>query len=358
MKKLIMALTLTGAAAAYVPVPVPACTGLTLKSADGAVVPARTVEWAGSRFPSQCVLVPRGYEQQSFTLNGLDGMKFKAKYGFAGLSASLPQFIVDGVNEKGFCVELFFFPGAGSYLPLDPAKLDRTIGDLQLVSLILGDCATIDEAKELVAKVRVAAIEPNGSASHWRMTQPDGKQEVLEIVDGVAKWYPCIGVLTNSPAYDWQLTNLANYINLYPGAAPTHTFCGIELKPISGGSGLLGLPGDFTSPSRFVRVAFFQNTARQQATAFMTVCQAFQILNNFDIPIGTAYAMDAKTPDMLTATQWTVATDLASKRLYYHTGVNGHIRCIDVGSIDFSKIKYTEQPVDKVTQQPVEMVTF
>lgn len=81
-------------------------------------------------------------------------------------------------------------------------------------------------------------------------------------------------------------TNLNNYVNLYPGDAPARRLSGITLRPIGGNSGFLGLPGDATPPSRFVRAAFYRATAPQRATGFETVQQCFHLLNNFDVPIG------------------------------------------------------------------------
>lgn len=130
-------------------------------------------------------------------------------------------------------------------------------------------------------------IDPRASTIHWRFTDTTGRQIVLEIIDGTPRFYENkLGVLTNSPGFDWQITNLNNYVNLYSGAALDKTMGGIKLAPFGAGSGMLGLPGDVTPPSRFVRAAFYQTTARQQNTAVETVMQCFQILNNFDIPIG------------------------------------------------------------------------
>jgi choloylglycine hydrolase len=80
----------------------------------------------------------------------------------------------------------------------------------------------------------------------------------LEIVDEVMHFYENpLGVLTNSPGIEWHWTNLNNYINLQPGNAPEHSFGPLAMKSFGHGSGMLGLPGDFTPPSRFVRAAFF-----------------------------------------------------------------------------------------------------
>ena len=124
---------------------------------------------------------------------------------------------------------------------------------------------------------------------------------------------------------------------------------------MGGGSGLLGLPGDFTPPSRFVRAAFFQTTAPQRATAFESILQCFQILNNFDIPIGTQYANGDAPADIPSATQWTAATDMAHRKLYYRTMYNSTVRSIDLRGIDFSKVKYQVKPLDTVKPQVIEV---
>lgn len=115
------------------------------------------------------------------------------------------------------------------------------------------------------------------------------------------------------------------------------------------------IPGDATPPSRFVRAAFYRGTAPQRATGFDTVQQCFHLLNNFDIPIGIEHSQ-GDIPDIPSATQWTSAIDLTNRKVYYKTAYNNSIRCIDLKAIDFSKVKYQSQPLDKIQEQPVEMV--
>ena len=180
---------------------------------------------------------------------------------------------------------------------------------------------------------------------------------VLEITEGTMHFYENpLGVLTNSPGIEWHLTNLNNYINLQPGTAAEHSFGPITMKNFGHGSGMLGLPGDFTPPSRFVRAAFFQTTAPQQPTAQESVFQAFHILNNFDIPGGTEEAAGKALVNLPSATQFTVACDTHNRMLYYRTMYNSNIRCINIGTIDFNKVAYHAQPLDKVLSQPVEMI--
>lgn len=339
--------------------PTNACTGITLKSKDGAVIAARTIEWAESMMHNMYVVVPRNQELQSLTPSGMDGVTFKAKHGFIGLAVEQKEFMVEGINEKGLSAGLFYFPNYGKYQPYDETKKDQCLADFQVVSYVLAECSNIDEVKEALSKVRIINIDPRSSTVHWRFTEPSGRQVVLEIVDEVMHFYENpLGVLTNSPGIEWHWTNLNNYINLQPGNAPEHSFGPLDMKNLGHGSGLLGLPGDFTPPSRFVRAAFFQLTAPQQPTARESVVQAFHLLNNFDIPTGTELPWGKASVELPSATQFTVASDTHNRMLYYRTMYNSNIRCIDLATIDFDQVKYHSEPLDKEKKQPIEMITI
>lgn len=332
-----------------------ACTGISLSSADGGYVQARTIEWARGVLQSEYVVIPRGERLRSFTPAGADGMIFPAKYGVVGLAVVRPEFIAEGINEAGLSAGLFFFPRYGGYESYDPAQNDRTLADLQVTMWMLSQFATIDEVKAAVSSVRIVGLEAT-SVVHWRIGEPSGRQVVLEIVGGVPHFYENeVGVLTNSPGFEWHLTNLNNYVNLYPGDAPDRSMGGVTLRPIGGNSGFLGIPGDATPPSRFVRAAFYRATAPQRATAFDTVMQCFHLLNNFDIPIGIEHP-EGECPDIPSATQWTSAIDLTNRRVYYKTAYDNSVRCIDLARIDFGKVRYQSHPLDRVQRQPVEQV--
>ena len=335
-----------------------ACTGISLTATDGSRVVARTVEWAAT--PMQCgyVVAPRGHVHQSYTPQGADGMKYTGIYGYVGIYTEYEPFIVEGINEAGLSAGLFFFPQYGEYAAYNPANSAKTICDMQFVSWILSQFSSIDQVKDAIKKVDLVTLDSKIGAVHWRIAQPDGRMVVLEVVAGVPHFYENkLGVLTNAPGFQWHITNLNNYVNLEPGSAPNNTIKpGITLQPLGHGSGMLGLPGDFTSPSRFVRATFFQTTAPVWATGFDTVVQAFHILNNFDIPIGSQHVKAEIPKGLPSATQFTSATDQTAMKFYYRTAWNSNIRCIDLMNIDFHKVKYQSHPLDNVQQQPVEMV--
>ena len=329
-----------------------ACTGISLSSADGCHIQARTIENATEPLPSHWVVIPRGHKIQSFTPTGRNGLSFEAKYGVLGLTVVREEFIAEGINEEGLSAGLFFFPDYGSYQKYEPSHNATTLGDLQVVSWILSRFATIDQLKQGIKDVRIVGLDKT-AVVHWRIGERSGRQVVMEIVDGKVEFFDnTVGVITNSPGFKWHLTNLNNYINLYPGSAPDHKLSQQPLHAISGNSGFLGLPGDATSPSRFVRAAFYRASAPQQPTGEQTILQAFHLLNNFDVPIGIEHP-EGKAPDMPSATQWTSAIDLTRRRVYYKTAYNNTIRCIDLEQIDFTRVRYQAHPLDKEQRQPI-----
>ena len=354
MKRKLVAVLVIAAAAAAWPQGAEACTGITLKAKDGAYVVARTIEWGGSNLNSRYVVVPRGYSQHSYTPQGTDGMEFTARYGYVGMAVEQEEFVAEGLNEAGLSAGLFYFPQYGKYETYNSKEKTSSIADLQLVSWILGSCRTVDEVKESIKKVHVIGIDPRASTAHWRFADTTGRQIVLEIINEKPIFYENkLGVLTNSPSFDWQMTNLNNYVNLIPGMAPSQQLDGVTLTSFGNGSGFLGIPGDITPPSRFIRAAFYQATAPRQETGQQTAIQCFQILNNFDIPIGIEFAPDQTPVDIPSATQWTSATDMTNRIIYYRTMYDSAIRSIDLRKINFARVKYQTEPLDKVNQQPI-----
>ena len=335
-----------------------ACTGISLSAKDGSKVVARTVEWAAT--PMQCgyVVAPRGHVHQSYTPTGSNGLKYVGQFGYVGVYTEYEAFVVEGMNETGLSAGLFFFPQYGDYASYNAAENAKTLCDMQLVSWVLSQFSSIDQVKEAIKQIDLVTLNHKIGAVHWRIAEPSGRMVVLEVVGGVPHFYDNnLGVLTNAPSFPWHLTNLNNYLNLRPGSAADYTLKqGITLQALGHGSGMLGLPGDFTSPSRFVRAAFFQTTAPVWNNGYETVVQAFHILNNFDIPIGSQHTPADMPKNLPSATQVTTASDQTAKILYYRTAWNSNIRCIELKDIDFKLVRYQAHPLDKHQTQPVEKV--
>jgi len=329
-----------------------ACTGITLTSQDGGVVVARTVEWALSDAQhNQILVVPRNKTFNALTPEGNNGMNWIGKYGFITLTAYGQPYGPDGLNEEGLYVGVYYLPGFAEYAIYDKTTASRSMSVGDFMQWMLSSFKTVDEIVANLDNVLVVSVENEdfGGADlpfHFKITDPSGQARVIEIVNnGEMKIYePYLGVITNSPTYDWHIINQRNYLGLSVFPNPTQTFGIYEMKPTGGGSGLIGLPGDFTPPSRFVRAAAFTASCRPLATSKDAVFESFRILDNFNIPLGTLIPQEHIPDEIVSSTQITTSSDLKNKVFYYHTMWNRQIRKLDLKAIDFATVQ--EQIVD------------
>ena len=341
-----------------------ACTGITLKAKDGAVVYGRTMEWGSFDLNSRLVIIPRGYKFTGHTPDQNRGMTWNAKFGVVGLDAVLKDMIVDGMNEKGLTVGLFYHPGFAEYQKYDPPRAADSMSPTDVGQYLLSLCATVDEVRMAMTRICVVpVVEPALGFSppvHYLVTEPSGKAIVIEFLKGEMKIFDApLGVITNAPSYDWHETHLRNFVNLSPVAIPDKKIGDLDFKPLGGGSGMIGLPGDFTPPSRFVRAVAFSKTARSTLTGDDTVYELFRILDNFNVPLGAAEGSgDAKTQGMRSATIWTTGYDTKNLIMYYHTQHNRRVRKVEFGKIDFAKgTELVHMPLDRQKKQDFEDVT-
>jgi choloylglycine hydrolase len=332
-----------------------ACTGISLKSADGGVVVARTVEWALSDAQhNRIVIFPRHKAYVAMIPEGSNGMRWQGRYGFVSMTAYDQPYGPDGMNEKGLYVGMYYLPGYASYSKYDPKQAAKSMSVGDFMQWMLSSFQTVDEVRRnLDAVIAVNVDDPRfGGAAlpfHWKIADPSGASIVIELVNGgqVKVYDAFLGVITNSPTYDWHLTNLRNYIQLSPKANEPVTIDSLQLGPLGAGSGMAGLPGDFTPPSRFIRAAALTASVRPLASAGDAVFEAFRILDSFNIPLGAVAAREQVAKDIESATQITSASDLKNKRYYYHTMSNRQVRMIDLTKIDFARVK--EQVLDDDT---------
>jgi choloylglycine hydrolase len=345
--------------------PTDACTGITLQSKDGATVFGRTLEWGSFDLHSRLVIVPRGHEYKSELSDGKHGLTWTTRYGAVGFDAVNKDFVVDGMNEKGLCVNVFYHPGTAEYREFDPAKSTITMGSLDVCQYLLTTCSTIEEIRAALAKILIVGVsEPAiGIAPpiHLIATEPGGKAIVIEFTAGAVKIHEApLGVITNSPSYDWHTTNLRNYINVSPVAIPTKKLDDLDFAPLGGGSGMIGLPGDFTPPSRFIRAVAFAKSARPTASGPEAMYEVFRILDNFNVPLGAAEGEESKlkVEGLRSATLWTTAYDSRNLVVQYHTQHNRRVRQVDLKKIDFSQGGGLKpQPLDQDRAQDILDVT-
>lgn len=313
-----------------------ACTGIRLIGEDGSVVHARTMEFAID-IHSDIMMVPRGFARTGTTPDGQEGLKWKAKYASVGMNGVGLPVLFDGVNEKGLAAGTFYFPNSAGYMPYTAADAGKTIAQWEVGSYILENFASVAEVKANIGNIVVPAVVFGAwgfaPEAHYIVHDATGQSIVLEYVGGKLNVHDNpLGVLTNSPPFDWHMTNLRNYVNFSMSSSAPVQLGPVKLLPTGQGSGMLGLPGDFTPPSRFVRAVAFSQSVFRPKTGEDAVLEAFHVLNQFDIPKGAAREHETDEHGNILAdyTIWTAASDLKAKRYYFRTYENSQIRMVDL----------------------------
>jgi len=337
VKTWIQAAAILGILVLIHPSTAPACTGITIKPKDGSVIFARTLEFAVD-IKSNIIIVPRGKEFVGTAPGDKAGLRWKTKYGIVGTNAFGLPLIVDGLNDKGLHVGLFYFPGFAKYQELKAENLDKALAPWELGLFLLGTCSDVKEAAIAAKNVRVGAVVQKDMGFvppvHFIVTDASGSSVVLEYVGGELKIHANpLGVMSNSPTFDWHMTNLSNYVTMSVKNVEKIDLAGKEIKGLGQGSGMLGLPGDFTPPSRFVRAVAFSKSALPAEKARDGVLQAFHILNQFDIPKGAARGIE-HGKEVSDYTLWTSAADLKNLRYYFRTFDNSRIRMVDMKAVE------------------------
>jgi choloylglycine hydrolase len=316
-----------------------ACTGLKLTAKDGASVHGRTLEF-GIIVDSSVAVVPRDFTYTSATPIG-NGMTYKTKYASVGVVCFDSVALMDGMNEKGLSVGTFYFPTFAGYTPTTKENLSKSLSPIDFPNWILSQFATLDEVKEGIKNVVIAPTVANGwgptaAPFHYIVYDKSGKAITIEPINGTLEVRDNpIGTYTNSPNFDWHMTNLRNFINLTPFNVKPLDVNGLILAPFGQGSGMVGLPGDFTPPSRFVRASIYAITAVPSENAEQSVFQLFHILNQFDIPVGAARSKENGVT-YSDFTQATVVHNPTNLKYYFKTYDDQTIRMVDLSTFDLS----------------------
>jgi len=316
-----------------------ACTDFQIKATDGSVIIGRSMEFA-TQVQSHIFIKARQEKQEGGAPDGGKGLTWSAKYGYIAINVfGLEDVVVDGMNEEGLAVEGLWLPGT-KYQGISKKEADRALSAGVLGAWILGNFSKTEEVKEAIKGVRVwCTVVPELNMEppmHLAVHDAQGNNIVIEFIEGQVKVYDNpIGVLTNSPTFDWHLTNLRNYINLDSRNAAALTIAGMTFAPTGNGSGLLGIPGDWTPPSRFVRAALFVHFADPAKNAQEGVILAGHILNTVDIPHGLIKDPTPQPSFIEDYTQWTVIKDLTNKVIYLRDYNNLSLRSVDLKKIKF-----------------------
>lgn len=277
-------------------------------------------------YGEQVVVVPRRFPLTFRMQSSLPN--HHAIIGIAHVKQNYPLFY-DGMNEKGLAVAALNFPLSAVY---HQAEKDRVnLAPFELIPWILGQCSTVTQALELLARANVTRTDfsPQLPATplHWLIADSQQAVTAEPLADGLRIHENPVGVLTNEPPFPFQLSRLNDFRGL--SAAPAaNRFSSLPLTEYSRGMGALGLPGDWSSQSRFVRCAF----ASHNSPCPNHVTQFFHIMSTVEVPRGSVRLANGKE----VISVYTSCCDLKRGVYHYTTYENRQICAVDMGRCDLT----------------------
>jgi choloylglycine hydrolase len=310
------------------------CTTFRIRTTSGDVVIGRTMEFAldlGWRL----LVIPRGTEFAGTAPDG-PGHAFRADHGFVGVGALGRSSATDGINDVGLYAALLYLPGYAEYQSADGVPAGELISPDDVASLVLAGAGSVREAIDVVSQVtvwnRVEDLLGAALPIHLVLFDAGGDAAVVEWVGGERHVHENpVGICTNAPPFDWHMTNLRNFVNLSATNVSPLELDGVAIKGLGEGTGLLGLPGDWTPPSRFVRATAIAHATLPVESADAAMLSALHIVNAFDIPKGVV-----RSPEGGDFTAWSSVIDLAGRRYVLRTYDDPTPRILTLGDLDLS----------------------
>lgn len=200
--------------------------------------------------------------------------------------------LLDGVNDAGLAGGVLFFPGYAAFPKPEEASGD-VCDALDLIRLVLGSCATVDEVRSELGRTTIVGVPNNVTHAvaplHWIFADRAGGCVVVEVTEaGQTVFDNPVGTLTNSPDFSWHLTNLRNYIGARAEQPAAVRWSDATLAPFGAGAGCSLLPGGYTPPERFVRAAFMQANVDVPEDEAGAVAAMLHALEAEAVPMGAA----------------------------------------------------------------------
>lgn len=306
------------------------CTAVRFSDEKGNLYMGRNLDWAFS-YGQFVVITPHGYHYASPFL-GEQKPNHGAIIGMALTENNIPLYF-DCANESGLAVAGLNFPGYAEY-EKSPIDGKTNVAAYEFPLFVAMNFATVDEAEAALKNVAivdhpVSAKYPS-SLLHWIIG--DGKRSIVVeyTKDGMEIFQNDADVLANQPGYNWHRENLRNYMNLSSDCPQSVKWNKAEMTPFGSGSLMRGIPGDYYSPSRFVRVAYLNNHYPVQDNEADNVSRLFHTLAGVSMIEGAAAMADGK----FEITTYTGGYSSATKTYYYNTYDNPAIRSVSLASHD------------------------
>lgn len=304
------------------------CTAVTYQTKDHYF--GRTLDLEYS-YKEEVVVTPRNFSFEFRTMGRLSS--HYAVIGMATVAEGYPLYY-EAANECGLAMAGLNFPGNAHYFDEIPGK--DNIAPFEFIPWILGQCENLAEARQLLDKLNLCSIhfseEFPSSPLHWIIADRSGAITVESMTDGLKIHENPVGVLTNNPSFNYHMTHLCDYLNLTHLPAENR-FGDVQLQPYSRGMGAMGLPGDLSSASRFVRSAFVKLNSVSGETEEESVSQFFHILGAVEQQRGCAQMPDGRYE----ITQYTCCINTDRGIYYYTTYDNSCICAVDMRRCDLAE---------------------
>lgn len=270
-----------------------------------------------------------------------------AMIGMSYVSGGYPLYY-EATNEKGLSMAGLNFVGNAVYHPQQPGR--DNITSFEFIPWILGQCDCLKDVRTLLDRINLvpdafsAQLPP--SQLHWFIANREGCIVVESMADGLHVYDDPMGVLTNNPPFPFQRQNLCNYMGLSNQQAANHFCPSLKLEPYSRGMGALGLPGDCSSASRFVRAAFTRLNSVSEPTEPSSVSQFFHILQNVAMPRGCVDMGE----DKFEVTIYTCCCNTDTGVYYYTTYDNAALTAVDMHREDLDGAALRSYPMVQTQQ--------
>ena len=314
------------------------CTAISV--VEGGHYFGRTLDYEHS-FGESATVTPR-----KFPLRFTDGKMVQDHYALVGtahIRSGFPLYY-DAVNEKGLCAAGLNLTHSTLYAA--PKNDGTDIAHYELILKLLSLCASVDEAVEMLINSNITDSrfdEDTPSAKlHWLISDKM-RSITVEVIGGIVSIIENkIGVLTNEPQFLEQLTKLSDYMSLSASQPQNNAFRGIDPMPYSRGMGAIGLPGDLSSSSRFVRVAFFKSNIKLCEDNKTNIGRIFDVLGTVKQPYGCCEVADR----VYEKTIYTSCCD-AQQGIYYYTTENNHrITAVSINNCDINGYRLWHYPMN------------
>lgn len=311
------------------------CSALSWSTQDGKHLFARNMDFTGMAPGTSVTFAPRGsaYELCSGQPSG-----YRAQYAAVGIGLMAGQPILyEGVNEHGLMGAQLYYRCFAHYP--DAARPDtKPIQPPMLVYHLLAQCQSVHEAAEMLEHgLTLVSVPMMGAVPtlHWMFSDRTGESMVVESdADGLHIYRDAVGVMTNSPSYAWHRLNLLNYAGIRDLDYGERTLCGNHLEPCFSGSGAQGLPGDWSSPSRFVRLCMLREYGRKGKDEQSGVARIFRLMESAAFPLGMVRVSDEREDDSaFDTTLYTSVACAESGRFYWTTYENQNIQYVDLKTL-------------------------